>query len=76
MKVRISVIIPVFNKEDCIRKTIESVLNQSYKNLQIILVDDGSADSSLSICREYEKRDYRVLALHQERCLGSEKQRN
>lgn len=66
MKVRISVIIPVFNKEDCIRKTIESVLNQSYENLQIILVDDGSADSSFSICREYEKRDNRVLALHQE----------
>ena len=66
MKVRISVIIPVFNKEDCIRRTIESVLNQSYEYLQIIFVDDGSADSSLSICREYEKRDNRVLVLHQE----------
>lgn len=65
MKAKISVIIPVFNKENCIRKTIESVLNQSYKNLQIILVDDGSIDNSFSICKEYEKRDYRVRALHQ-----------
>lgn len=66
METKISVIIPIYNKEDCVRKTVESVLNQSYGNLQIILVDDGSTDNSFSICEAYRKQNKRVFAIHQE----------
>lgn len=56
---RISVIVPVFNAEAYLSECIESVLNQSYRNVELILVDDGSTDGSLEICRSWE-RDPRV----------------
>lgn len=56
MKNRISVIIPVYNNEKYLRECIESVRNQTYRNIEIILVNDGSSDSSGMICREYEAR--------------------
>lgn len=62
----ISIIIPVFNVENYVGKCIESVLNQTYRNLQIILVDDGSTDSSGQICEEYAKKDSRILCFHKE----------
>ena len=49
----ISVIVPVYNVERYLRQCIESITNQSYKNLQIILIDDGSKDNSGKICDEY-----------------------
>ena len=60
MKSTLSVIIPVFNTEKYLYRCIESITNQTYKNLQIILVDDGSTDSSFSICKEFENKDPRV----------------
>lgn len=60
----ISVIIPVYNSEKYIKRCIESVLNNSYKNLEIILVDDGSTDSSGLICDEYSKKDNRIIVIH------------
>ena len=60
MKYVLSVIIPVFNTEKYLYRCIESITNQTYKNLQIILVDDGSTDSSFSICKEFENKDPRV----------------
>ena len=63
---KISVIIPVFNSEKYLKRTIESVIELTYKNLQIVLVDDGSTDRSLSICEGYSKTDNRIQVIHQE----------
>lgn len=60
----ISVIIPVYNVEKYLYKCIDSVLGQTYKELEIILVDDGSTDNSGVICDEYEKKDDRIKVIH------------
>lgn len=65
MDTMISVIIPVYNMEKYVGKCIESVLNQTYKNLEIILVNDGSQDNSYQICKEYLK-DSRVRLFNKE----------
>ena len=62
----ISIIIPVYNVEKYLEECIESVINQTYRNLEIILVDDGSTDKCLETCKEYEKRDNRIKVIHQE----------
>ena len=56
----ISIIIPVFNMEDKLNKCIQSVINQTYDNLEIILVNDGSKDNSLKICENYKNIDNRI----------------
>lgn len=61
-----SIVIPVFNTEKYLKECVESILNQAYDSYEIILVDDGSKDSSLQICREYEARDKRIRAIHKE----------
>lgn len=63
-KYKISVIIPVFNVENYLRQCVDSVLRQTYKNLEIILVDDGSPDRSPQICDEYAKKDKRIKVIH------------
>lgn len=60
----ISIIIPVYNVEKYIHRCVDSVINQSYKNLEIILVDDGSPDSCGSICDDYVKLDARIKVVH------------
>ena len=60
----ISVILPVYNVEKYIDRCLESVLNQTYKNIEIILVDDGSKDNCPKICDEYAKKDNRVRVIH------------
>ena len=62
----ISVIIPIYNVENYLRRSIESVIEQKYKNLEIILVDDGSTDNSYNICEEYKNKDKRVIVIHKE----------
>lgn len=62
----ISVIIPVYNIEAYLASCLDSVLNQTYKNLEIILVDDGSTDSSGKICDDYAQKDSRIVVYHQE----------
>lgn len=64
-KALISVIIPVYNVENYLRECVESVLNQTYTNYEIILVDDGSTDSSGKICDEYSP-DKKITVIHQE----------
>lgn len=62
----ISVIIPVYNTAAYLRKCVDSVLAQSYEELEVLLVDDGSTDESGTICDEYANKDTRVIVLHQE----------
>lgn len=62
---KISIIIPVYNVENYIRECLESVINQDYKNLEIILIDDGSKDLSGKICDEYALKDKRIIVIHQ-----------
>lgn len=62
----ISIIIPVYKVEQYLNECIESVLNQSYKNLEIILIDDGSPDNCGKICDEYAKIDKRIKVVHKE----------
>ena len=61
----ITVIIPVYKVEKYLRKCVESVIYQTYSNLEIILIDDGSTDNSGLICDEYAKKDSRIRVLHQ-----------
>lgn len=63
-EVLVSVVIPVYNVENFLQKCVASVLNQTYRNLDIILVDDGSMDSSGKICDELGKCDERVTVIH------------
>lgn len=56
----ISIIIPVYNMEKYLAKCLDSVINQSYTNLEILLIDDGSVDTSSQICMEYVKKDNRI----------------
>lgn len=63
---KISVIIPVYNVEPYLRKCLDSVINQTYQNLEIILVDDGSPDACGAICDEYAARDGRIHVIHKE----------
>ena len=63
-KALISVIIPVYKVEKYVEKCIQSVINQTYENLQIILVDDGSPDNCWKICDEYAKKDHRIEVIH------------
>lgn len=62
----ISIIVPVYNSEAYLRECVDSVLGQDYQNLELILVDDGSKDGSLEICREYERADRRVRVIAKE----------
>ena len=61
----ISVVVPVYNMEKYLEKCIDSLIDQSYSNLEIILVDDGSSDSSGIICDDYSDRDSRIKVVHQ-----------
>lgn len=61
----ISVIIPVYNAEPYLSRAIDSVRNQTYTNLQIILIDDGSLDKSGEICDSYKEKDSRIEVIHQ-----------
>lgn len=60
----ISIIIPAYNVEKYISKCLESIINQTYSNIEIILVDDGSTDTTTKICDEYAKKDKRIIVIH------------
>lgn len=61
---KISVIIPVYNVENYLHRCIDSIIHQTHKNLEIILVNDGSTDNSGNICDEYAAKDDRIIVIH------------
>ena len=64
-KPSVSVIVPVYKAESFLSNCINSILNQTYRDLEVILVDDGSPDFSGQICEEYAEKDGRVKVIHQ-----------
>lgn len=64
----LSIIVPVYNSEKYLKRCLDSIINQTYSNLEIILINDGSTDSSKSICEEYCKKDIRIKMYSQENC--------
>lgn len=62
----ISIIIPVYNNSKSLKRCLESVVNQTYKDLEIIIVNDGSTDNSLDICNEFAKKDDRIVIIDKE----------
>lgn len=63
---KISVIVPIYNAQKYLIQCINSILNQTYKNLEILLINDGSSDDSLEICQKFEKKDKRIQVFTQE----------
>lgn len=72
---KVSVIVPIYNAEKFIKRCIDSILNQTLKNIEIILIDDGSSDNSGVICDEYQRIDERVKVIHIQN-LGPSNARN
>lgn len=62
---KVSIIIPVYNSEKTLKKCIESVINQTYKNIEILIINDGSKDKSLNIMNEYKNKDKRIIVINQ-----------
>lgn len=62
----VSVIVPVYNSEIYLRRCLDSILQQTYKNIEVIIINDGSTDNSLKICESYKKTDNRVKIINQE----------
>lgn len=66
MNPKISIIVPIYNVEKYLQKCVDSILCQTYKNLEIILVNDGSPDNCPAICDEYAKKDKRIKVIHKQ----------
>lgn len=64
MKVLVSIIIPIYNVEKYLEKCIKSIINQTYRNLEIILINDGSTDESAKICEAYKELDNRIIFIN------------
>lgn len=60
----ISVIVPIYNAEKYLNKCLASIVNQTYRDLEIILVNDGSMDESLAICEKYKQADKRIVIVN------------
>ena len=63
---KVSVVVPVYNVEKYLKRCLDSIINQTYKNIEIILVNDGSKDNSRDICEEYEKNFDNIILINQE----------
>ena len=66
MKYLISIIVPVYNNDKYLHNCINSIINQTYRNIEIILIDDGSTDTSLQVCNFYSNKDKRIKVIHKE----------
>lgn len=63
--VKVSIGIPIYNVEEYLRECLDSIMNQTFKNFEVIMVDDGSTDNSFNICQEFAARDSRFKLIHQ-----------
>ena len=63
---KLSIIIPVYNVKGFIDRCVQSVLSQTFRDYELILIDDGSSDGSAEKCDKYERKDYRVRVIHQQ----------
>lgn len=60
---KITVIVSVYNVENYLRKCLDSIISQTYKNIEIVVVNDGSTDASGEICKEFSEMDHRILSI-------------
>ena len=72
----VSVIVPMYQAENYIGKCLESILQQSYRNLEVICVDDGSSDGCAALCRKAAKKDSRIILIEKEKNEGQAVARN
>lgn len=75
-EIAISCIMPVYNSEKYLRESVQSILNQTFSDFELICVEDCSPDQSLAILREFEQQDERIKVLHNEENIGAAKSRN
>ena len=61
---KVSIVVPIYKVEKYLRRCVDSIINQTYRNLEIILVDDGSPDKCGQIIDEYKEKDSRIISLH------------
>lgn len=73
---KVSVIVPVYNAEKLVEKAIKSVLNQTYKSIELILINDGSKDNSLNIIKKWEKKYPNIIKIFDQENMGVGKTRN
>ena len=64
MPSKVSIVVPIYKVEKYLRRCVDSIINQTYRNLEIILVDDGSPDKCGQIIDEYKEKDSRIISLH------------
>ena len=65
-KEKITIVVPIYNAEKYLERCIKSILDQTYENLEIILVNDGSTDKSLEICEKFKAEDNRIIIINKE----------
>ena len=75
-KPSISIILPTFNRSDTINNAIDSILNQTFSNLEIIIVDDASTDNTYQVVATYQKKDSRIIYIQNKENFGCAKSRN
>lgn len=67
---KVSVVVPVYNAEETLERCLDSLISQSYKNIEIVCVNDGSSDSSLKILNKYRKKDERIVVIDNDKNRG------
>ena len=76
MDKKVSIIMPMYNVEKYIKRCLDSILNNTYKNIEVIIIDDCSTDNSLSICKEYAEKDNRIVIIEKSYRSGISETRN
>ena len=76
MNYKFSIVVAVYNLESLVERCLQSILKQTLRDVQIIIVDDASTDNSLQICQKYSEKDNRVLVIHHEVNSGLSEARN